>query len=134
MDAAALERILSDIVGQPNMLLVAGEPDAIAELELRPGRVEIKRQGGGWLAIEAEGWHMHLAAGRVARIVFRRAPDPHDRSREAFYASLKDAEGRSVLRFFFCDCYDEAGRLLEDRLEPFHALRARYGAEAEASA
>jgi hypothetical protein len=93
-----VQSLLSELARMPSVICTVGSHDAIGELFLGepPQKIEFN---GNWAAIECKGWHLHVNLAGVTRVHFVEEAG-HEQSISPV-AIFEDAQGRSVLRFYF---------------------------------
>ena len=131
LDGAVLEKLIAEMVTADHMLVVIDSGDAVSEMSA--GGSTLPNFKNGWATIEAEGWHVHLKLESVDGVQFVEAEDHgHDISR-LYYLRLSDAEGGTLLRFYFpnpwLDGDEKPTAFQPEKLAAFEAVKDRYVGE-----
>lgn len=126
MTATAVEELLREILGCPDMIFVVGGEHAVSEGMLAAGQAKWST-GEGWANVEVPAWHIHLHLARVAEVRFVEEPSPCLGGRTSYSIRLADARGEALLRIYFNNLYDEAGALRPERRALFDDLQRRFG-------
>ena len=100
MDAEILKELISELLDTKEMLVVIDSAGAVSEMDT--SEVAEPEFHDEWATIESRGWHLHLNMNSVDGVQFVEAEDQrHDSIPRLYYVRLSDAEGRTVIRFYF---------------------------------
>lgn len=118
-----IQQLLGELARTPSLICTVSRDGAVSELFLddNPRKIEFS---GTWATVEFSGWHIHVDLGTVARIRFDEVQS-HADSMSA-YASLDDAEGKAVLRFYFPHPSQTYRTYTAEELALFGKFRERY--------
>lgn len=127
-----LERLISELLATPGMMVVIDSHGAVSEMHTR--NLDQPAFHDGWATIEAEQWHIHLNMKLIDEAQFVEAEDHlHEGIAKLYYVRLSDADGNTMIRFYFPNPWlDEAENVTEfqpEKLEVFEEFRDRYVGE-----
>ena len=124
-----LVQLISDLVAARNMLVVIDSHGAVAEMQTgEMGKPEFHDQ---WAMLKSKDWHVHLDLGQVVETQFVDAEDRmHDDIPRLFYVRLSDADGNTLIRFYFpnpwLDENEKATEFQPEKLRLFEEFRDRF--------
>ena len=85
------------------------------------------RAGGGWLALEAESWHLHLNMAAVVEARFETGPSGDSAGGTDYSIAFVGADGEAVFRAYFTEMENPDQTPREERVAHFWALRDAHG-------
>ena len=129
MDAEVLRDLISELLATKEMLVVIDSAGAVSEMDT--SEVAEPEFHDEWANIESHGWHLHLNMNSVDGVQFVEAEDQrHDSIPRLYYVRLSDAEGRTVIRFYFPNPWRDDNRkpaeFQPEKLRFFEQFRDRY--------
>lgn len=129
MERDLAERLITDLIGTKQMMLVIDSAGAVSEMHCR--NLVTPEFEDGWATIEATDWHVHLNMSKVDAAQFVEAEDHgHDSFPKTYYVRLSDVDGNTMLRFYFpnpwLDDQEKPTEFQPERLKFFEDYRDRY--------
>ena len=118
-----LQELLTELAQTPALICTVGRNEAIGELMLRNSPQNIAFSDD-WAAVECENWHLHVNLATVARVRF--AEDPGHGGTVSPVVLFEDAQGQSVMRFYFPHASHTHTTYTAEELALFGRLRERY--------
>ena len=120
-----LEALIRAVLDTPDVILTAGTRSGIAELMGRPA----VRADAGWLALEAESWHLHLNLADVAEARFETEPSAELGGGTSYSIAFAAANGERVFTAYFTEMEHPDHTPRQERVDRFWALRDRCGGD-----
>lgn len=128
MDTGVLERLVTELTTADHMLVVIDSGDAVGEMSAH--ELSAPHFKDGWAGLEAGDWHVHLKLESVDGVQFVEAEDHDHGIPKLYYVRLSDAEGRTLIRFYFpnpwLDDDEKPTAFQPEKLAAFEAFRDRY--------
>ena len=128
MDKQLTEKLIEELIGINNMMLVIDSGGAVSEMSVKGAKAP--EFTDGWALVETEGWHVHLNMKSVAGVQFVEAEDRFHDFPKLYYVRISDSDEKSLLRFYFPNPWlDEQEKRTEfqpDKLKLFEEFRDRY--------
>jgi hypothetical protein len=128
MDQEVVGELIDELVNTNLMMLVIDSGGAVSEMhsrDMKPPEIE-----DGWATIESVDWHIHLDLSKLDGVQFVEAVDNYHDFPKLFYVRLSDADGGTLLRFYFPNPWlDEDENVVEfqpEKLSFFESFRDRY--------
>ena len=118
-----VEALIRGVLGEPGVVLTVGGAAGIAELMGVPAI----RRDGGWLALEAESWHLHLNLAAIVEARFETGPSAESAGGTDYSIAFVGADGEAVFRAYFTEMENADGTPREERIARFWALRDAHG-------
>ena len=118
-----VEALIRGVLEEPGVVLTAGGAAGIAELMGVPS----VRGGGGWLALEAESWHLHLNMAAIVEARFETGPGADSEGETDYSIAFAGADGEVVFRAYFTEMENPDHTPREERVARFWALRDAHG-------
>ncbi len=120
---ADLQQLLTELTHTPSLICTVGRNEAIGELMLRkpPQNVAF---AGDWAAIECENWHLHVNLATVKQVRF--IEERGHGGSVSPVAIFEDAQGQSVMRFYFPHASHTHTTYTAEELELFGGFKERY--------
>ena len=127
MDNAILEQLIVELLMTKGMLVVVDSGGAVAEMHPSLNEPHFE---DGWAMVEAKDWHAHLNMATIDGAQFVEAKDNYHDFPKLFYARLSNAEGGTIIRFYFPNPWlDEDENRTDfqpEKLRAFEEFRDRY--------
>ncbi len=118
-----MKQLVEDLARTSSLVCTVGRDGVVSELFLDE-TVQKVEFTDPWATVEYSGWHIHANLDTITRVRFAEASG-HDDSVSVF-VSLDDAEGNTVLRFYFPHASQTHRTYTAQELELFEKFKERY--------
>lgn len=121
--ATVLQQLLTELTQVPSLICTVGRKDAIGELMLREAPHNIAFSDG-WAAVECKSWHLHVNLATVKQVRF--IEDRGHGGSVSPVVIFEDAQGQSVMRFYFPHASHTHTTYTVEELGLFARFKERY--------
>ena len=122
-------KLIGELLRIEMLMLVIDSGGAVGEMHVSStNETEFEDK---WVTIKDEGWHVHLNMQTIEGVQFVEAEDHgHSNIPKLYYVRMSDADGRTLLRFYFPNPWlnndEELSEFQLAKLKLFEGFRDRY--------